>query len=57
MREQKLAAELRGARRERDFYLQQVGRAKAVEAIQERKRKVGRGKQGSGCVVCVRAWL
>lgn len=41
MREQKLAAEISAAKRERDFYMGQVDKAKGIEAIAERKRKVG----------------
>lgn len=36
-----MATELRAAKKERDFYLQQVGRAKALEAIQQRKEVRG----------------
>ncbi|GAB4820281.1 hypothetical protein N2152v2_007327 [Parachlorella kessleri] len=39
VREQKLAAEISAAKRERDFYLSRVDKAKAVSAILERKRK------------------
>ncbi len=41
IREQRLAAEISAAKRERDFYLSRVDKAKAVAAQQERKRKVG----------------
>lgn len=37
MREQKLAVEVSASKRERDFYLSKVDRAKAIEAIRERK--------------------
>ncbi len=40
VREQRLAAEISAAKRERDFYLSRVDKAKAVAAQQERKRKV-----------------
>lgn len=33
-----MAAELRAAKKERDFYLQQVGQAKALDAIQQRNQ-------------------
>lgn len=39
VREQKLAAEVSAAKRERDFYLSRVDKAKAVEAIKERKKR------------------
>ena len=39
VREQRLAAEISAAKRERDFYLSRVDKAKAVAAQQERKRK------------------
>lgn len=41
IREQRLAAEISAAKRERDFYLSRVDKAKGVAAQQERKRKVG----------------
>jgi ESF2/ABP1 family protein len=47
VREQKLAAEISVAKRERDFYLQQVDKAKAIAAIQERKRKRGDQTEGA----------
>lgn len=34
-----MAAEISAATKERDFYLQQVDKAKAIDAIKERKRK------------------
>lgn len=40
VREQKLAAEISAAKRERDFYMGQVDKAKGIEAMAERKRKV-----------------
>ena len=40
VREQRLAAEISAAKRERDFYLSRVDKAKAVSAQQERKEKV-----------------
>lgn len=39
IRDQKLAAELAAAQRERDFYLSRVDRAKAASAIAERRKK------------------
>ncbi|EFN50823.1 hypothetical protein CHLNCDRAFT_11893, partial [Chlorella variabilis] len=39
VREQRLAAEVSAAKRERDFYLSRVDKAKAVTAMMERKRK------------------
>ena len=42
VREQKLAAEISAAKRERDFYLSRVDRAKGAAAQAERKRKVCR---------------
>ncbi|KAL4420731.1 hypothetical protein ABPG75_010387 [Micractinium tetrahymenae] len=44
VREQRLAAEISAAKRERDFYLSRVDKAKAVNAMLERKRK----RSGSG---------
>ena len=43
VREQKLAAEISAAKRERDFYMGQVDKAKGIEAMKERKRKVSFG--------------
>ena len=40
IRDQKLAAEISAAKRERDFYMGQVDKAKGIEAMKERKRKV-----------------
>ena len=40
VREQKLAAEISAAKRERDFYMGQVDKAKGIQAMKERKRKV-----------------
>ena len=40
VRDQKLAHEISAAKRERDFYLSRVDKAKAISAQQERKRKV-----------------
>jgi ESF2/ABP1 family protein len=40
VREKKLAQELSNAKRERDFYLSQVAKAKKNEAIVSRKRLV-----------------
>jgi ESF2/ABP1 family protein len=39
VREQRLAAEVAAAKRERDFYLSRVDKAKAVESIIERKKR------------------
>lgn len=39
MREQKLATEISAAKRERDFYLSRVAKAKATTAQKERKLK------------------
>ncbi len=41
VRDQKLGAEISAAKRERDFYLSRVDKAKGVAAMLERKRKVG----------------
>ena len=35
-----MAAEISAAKRERDFYMGQVDKAKGMEAMKERKRKV-----------------
>lgn len=43
VREQRLAAEISAAKRERDFYLSRVDKAKAVTAMLERKRKRSSG--------------
>ena len=40
MRDQKLAHEISAAKRERDFYMSRVDKAKGIAAQQERKRKV-----------------
>ena len=39
IKEQKLAAEIAAAKRERDFYLSRVDKAKAVKAMAERRQK------------------
>ncbi|GFR51031.1 hypothetical protein Agub_g13359 [Astrephomene gubernaculifera] len=39
VREQRLVAEISAAKRERDFYLSRVDKAKAIDAIQERRAK------------------
>lgn len=39
VKEQKLAAEISAAKRERDFYLSRVDKAKAVKAMAERREK------------------
>ena len=46
IREQRLAAEVAAAKRERDFYLSRVDKAKAVASIEERKKK--RKKEDGG---------
>ncbi|KAL3162958.1 hypothetical protein ABBQ32_009391 [Trebouxia sp. C0010 RCD-2024] len=51
IREQKLAAEISAAKRERDFYMGQVDKAKGIEAMKERKRKredAGEGEPAGG---------
>eukprot|EP00850_Spirogloea_muscicola_P021586 SM000255S08765 [mRNA] locus=s255:27806:28819:+ [translate_table: standard] len=46
VREQKLAAEVSAAKRERDFYLARVDQSRAITAMAERKRKrFGEGLQ------------
>lgn len=45
-----MAAELRAAKKERDFYLQQVGKAKAIEAIQQRKQVCVSVIERGGCL-------
>ena len=40
IREQKLALELSAAKRERDFYLSKVDQSRALNAIEERLKKV-----------------
>jgi hypothetical protein len=48
VREQKLAAELRNAKRERDSYLASVDKAHAIDAMEERKaKKAAEGKGGA----------
>lgn len=46
--DQKLQAEISAAKRERDFYLSRVDKAKAVDAITERKRKKNSIGDGGG---------
>lgn len=49
IKEKRLAAEVSAATRERDFYLSRVDKAKAVEAILERKKqKRGETTEGNG---------
>ena len=48
MREQKLAAEISAATRERDFYLSRVDRAKGIAAIKARKDKLATEGGGGG---------
>ena len=40
VREQKQAANISAAKRERDFYLSKVDQSKAIAAMEERKNKV-----------------
>ncbi len=47
MREQRLAAELSAAKRERDFYLSRVDRAKAQDAMAKRRAAKGGGGGGA----------
>ena len=46
VREQRLAAEISAATRERDFYLSRVDKAKGIAAIKERKAKQQEAGQG-----------
>lgn len=48
VKEQRLAAEVSAAKRERDFYLSRVDKAKAVDAILERKKRKKGGDDGAG---------
>lgn len=48
IKEQKLAAEIAAAKRERDFYLSRVDKAKAVQSILSRKRKQPEQDQEAG---------
>lgn len=41
VREQRLAAEISSAKRERDFYLSKVDQSRAFAAMDERRKKVG----------------
>ncbi|DBB08410.1 TPA: hypothetical protein ACH3X3_008563 [Trebouxia sp. C0006] len=47
VREQKLAAEISAAKRERDFYMGQVDKAKGIQAMKERKRKREDASEGA----------
>lgn len=47
IREQKLTMELSAAKKERDFYLQKVEKARALSAIEDRMKKKRKGKQES----------
>jgi ESF2/ABP1 family protein len=47
VREQKLAAELSAAKRERDFYLSRVDQAKALAAMEQRRAARGGGGGGA----------
>lgn len=40
VRDQKLAAEVSAAKKERDFYLSKVDQARAINSMEERKKKV-----------------
>ena len=59
VRDQKLATEISAAKRERDFYMSSVAKAKATAAQKERKLKVGsphamRGMSKHGlCYACI----
>ena len=46
MREQRLAAEISAATRERDFYLSRVDKAKGIAAIKERRARQEGAAQG-----------
>ncbi len=48
IREQRLATEVAAAKRERDFYLSRVDKAKAVESIIERKKRKRDTEDGDG---------
>ena len=48
VRDQRMAAEVSAAKRERDFYLSRVDKAKAVDAIIERKKRKREGEEGAG---------
>lgn len=48
VREQKLALELSAAKRERDFYLTQVDKSRALNSIEERMKKKQKVQQESG---------
>ena len=58
VRDQKLATEISAAKRERDFYMSSVAKAKATAAQKERKLKVGsphamRRHEQAGQVLCM----
>lgn len=46
VKDQRMAAEVSAAKRERDFYLSRVDKAKGVEAIIERKKRARSGEGG-----------
>ncbi|KXZ52258.1 hypothetical protein GPECTOR_10g889 [Gonium pectorale] len=46
VREQRLVAEISAAKRERDFYLSRVDKAKAIDAIKERRAKKQQAEAG-----------
>lgn len=48
VREQRMAQELAAAKRERDFYLSRVDRAKALDAMQQRRSAKQQQQQGAG---------
>ncbi|KAK3240138.1 hypothetical protein CYMTET_49994 [Cymbomonas tetramitiformis] len=50
VREQKLAAELRSATRERDFYLKAVDKAHAIDAMESRKSKKVKAADGEDTI-------
>ncbi|XP_060168699.1 pre-rRNA-processing protein ESF2-like [Lycium barbarum] len=50
VREQKLALELSAAKRERDFYLTQVDKSRALSSIEERMKKKQKVQQESGVI-------
>jgi len=48
VRDQKMAVEISAAKRERDFYLQQVAQSKAVAAMEERRKRKREAAGGEG---------
>ncbi|KAG2500249.1 hypothetical protein HYH03_001827 [Edaphochlamys debaryana] len=55
VREQRLVAEISAAKRERDFYLSRVDKAKAIDAIKERKAKKEAQDPGSAAAAAAAA--